>query len=313
MPDEIEEVKETGAEGNDEIITPDNVHEKLDIEKPEEEKETPAESSEAKKPDGETIEESEESDESKEEAVEESELEKPDVSDTTDTDNVDGKEPKSVPGETPRERALRLETGRVKKLLRQERTKKLLGDVQPEATVSTELSPEEKKVLEGFDPEQVANQEKLFNVLAKKHGYVRKDEFSKQTYIDTAQEVLDDFLEQHEEYSVEKDPDGILWKQFQEEFGLYQKPANPRGFKRILNKVHNDIFGITTTPKQIPSKVAAQQEKLKVASTGSAATKPTRLSDKQKPAGSASTELSKIARSGGLKGFSEEELAELGL
>jgi hypothetical protein len=317
MPNEQEEVKDTGEE----VITPENVEQKLDDETPEE-KETPAESSMEKKPDGEKAEDKteeskpeegkEETEKPEAEAVDESEEEKkPEI---TAPAEVEGevKEPKEVPGETPREKALRLETGRVKALLRKERGKKLLGDVQIE-TPATELSAEEKKVLEGFDPEQVANQEKLFTVLAKKHGYIRKDEFSKQTYTESAQTILDEFLEQHEEYSADKDPDGVLWKQFKEEYGLYQKPANPRDFKKIFNRIHNGIFGITTTPKQTPGQIAAKQEKVKVASAGGGAAKPGRLSDKRTAPTSANPELSKVARSGGLKGFTEEEIAELGL
>lgn len=311
MPETNEEVKDTGTTGEDEVLTPDNVHEKLGIEKPVEEKETPESSSDEKKPDGETEEETPEpekvkEEESEAETVVESDKEPPEGDVVKD-------EPKAVEGETIREKALRLETSRVKKLLREERTKKLIGDVQPQATTSTELSAEEKEVLKGFDQEQVTNQEKLFNILAKKRGLVNKDEFTKQTYTETAQAVLDEFLENHEEYSAEKDPDGLLWKQFKEEFNLYQKPANPKDFKKIFNRVHNGIFDITTTPKQTPAQAAAKQEKLQVASAGATAAKPGRLSDRRQAPSSANSELSKVARSGGLKGFSEKELNELGL
>jgi hypothetical protein len=317
MPDN-EEVKNTTGSDDDELITPENI-DTIDDEPADDEKETPAASSAEDKPDDDkTKEESDESEEASEEEPEESEEKivvesEKDKSVVTTTEKVE-KQPKEVPGETPREKALRLEASRVKKLLRQERGKKLIGDIQPQEVVSTKLSEseEDRKVLGAFDPEQVENQRKLFSIFAKQQGYVKKDEFSKQTFIDTAQSVLDDFLEKHEEYSAEKDPDGILWNRFKQEYGMYAKPANPKDFVKIFNRVHNEIFGITTTPKQTLAKTVAQKEKISVASAGSSASKPTRLSDKQRPTPNTS-ELSKVARGGGLKGFSEEELAEMGL
>lgn len=317
MPEKNEEVKDSGEE----LITPDNVDEKLNIETPDDEKETPTASSAEDKPTGEETEDEsddseeasdEESGESEEEAGDESE-EEPSENDAAAAQLGDGgkKEPKPVPGETPREAALRREASRVKALLRKERGQKLLGDVQPQVS-SAELSDEEKKALEAYDPEQLGNLEKAFTVLAKKHGYVKQGELAKQTYTETAQTILDEFLEQHDVYSAEKDPDGVLWNRFKEEYSLYNKPANPKDFKRIFNKIHNEIFGITTTPKQTPGQVKAKQEKIKVASHGANAAIPSRISDKRKT-NPTTPELSKVARSGGLVGFTEEQLNEMGL
>lgn len=312
MPDNItEEVKDPGEE----LITPENVDEKLDDETPDDEKETPTASSAEDKPDDEKTEEDAEkpegapegeAEESEEEAVVEP------VVPLVGTKEEVKVEPKEVPGETPKEHALRLETARVKALLRKERGQKLIGDAPIQSPSSAELSVEDKKVLEGFDPEQVANQEKLFAILAKKQGYVRKDEFSKQTYTETAQGLLDDFLEKHDEYSAEKDPEGLLWNRFKQEYSIYNKPANPKDFVKIFNRVHNEIFGITTTPKQTPGQIAAKQEKVKTASHGAATATPSRLSDKRKT-GPVDAVLSKTARTGGLKGFTDAEIAEMGL
>lgn len=316
MPDNIEEVKDPGEE----IITPDNADEKLGIETSDDEKETPAASSAEDKPTGEKTEEEaddseeaseEESEESEEEAGDETDDGKPNDAASAELGEGSKKTPKPVPGETPREAALRREASRVKALLRKERGQKLLGDVQPQVS-NAELSEEEKKALEAYDPEQLGNLEKAFTVLAKKHGYVKQGELAKQTYQETAQSILDDFLEKHEEYSAEKDPDGVLWNRFKEEYSLYNKPANPKDFTRIFNKIHNEIFGITTTPKQTPGQVKAKQEKIKVASHGAGSSVPSRISDKRKT-NPTTPELSKVARSGGLVGFTEEQLAEMGL
>lgn len=261
---------------------------------PQDETETPAPSSEAEKPAEEFIEEVPEGD-----GQEETES-------TEETENSESV-PEPVEGESPRERALRLEVERVKRKLRVERGQKLLGDVQPQVTKS-ELSDEDKKLLEAYNPEEVENLEKVFTVLAKKQGYVKKDEFTKESYAKASQDVFDNFMESHPEYSEENDPDGILWNRFKDEFNLYQKPANPKDFTRIFNKVHNEIFGITSTPKTAPTQMKAKQEKLRVASHG-----PSSASPKQRTAENPNAELSRLARSGAMKGFSEEELKEMGL
>lgn len=225
------------------------------------------------------------------------------------------KGPKPVQGETPKEYALRQELQRKREQLRKLRGAKLLEGIQPQRVATTqELSDEDRRILDGFDPEQVANQEKLFDIIAKKKGFVRKDELTQGQYKETAQTVLDDWMEKHQEYSEDKDPEGILWKRFQEEFSMYRPPANPKDHTKIFNRIHNDIFGITTKDKAEKDfrKAEAQAEKVKTASTGSSASAPRKLSDRR-AASSANQELTQLARSGGLKGYSDAELAEMGL
>lgn len=331
-----------GSETTEEIITTPAEAIKAGEDGPSEEKETPApssgdtpdESSEEEKPADETEETDEELE--KEEAEEgeadpaeagEGEPEGEAGSEGTEGEDGDGSPDlsdggknaednlKRAPGETPKEYALRREVTRLKRINRTQRVTKLLGDVQPQkAAAPAELSAEEKKVLESFDPEQVANQEKLFGILAKKNGYVRKDELTQGQYKDTAQTVLDDWLGAHPQYSEEKDPDGILWKRFGEEFGMYKPPANPKDHVKIFNRIHNDIFGITTKEKagKDLKTVKAQQKKVDTASAGSGGSAPRKLSDRRKSA-PADKELSDAARSGGLKGFSDQEIADMGL
>lgn len=294
MDDEnLEEVKPDDGEElivpaeSEETETPDSSSEET---KPADESEAETES-----PDGEETEEAEEEAAETETEVEEPVEEEPKV------------EPKPVEGETARERALRLEVERVKGINRSLRGKKLLGDAQPAATSQTELSEEDKKALEIYDPEQVANMEKLLPVLAKKLGFARKDELTKDQYQNTSQDVLDTWLEDHPDYLPENDKGDILFNRLKEEISLYQRPSNPRGWVKILNRAHNEIMGIRSEAKESVSQVAAKQEKIKVASHGPAAGGP-KKGEQIRRTESVPDVASAIA-SGALKGFTEEDFS----
>lgn len=317
MPNNItEEVKDTGEE----LITPTNVEEKLDDETPEDEKETPTAPSAEEQPNDEETEDEPEGDapagEEPEGEDEEEIVDEPEKPVTQVVAEVEVKKPKAVLGETPREYALRQEATRVKRLLRDERSKKLFGGPQQQTISTSDLSEDEKKVLESFDPEQVKNQEQLFTLLAKKHGYVREAEFTKKQATAQLNETFDSWMNDNPEFSEDKDPDGLLWKtlerQYKDVLEFRPPPRNSQELTKILNGIKNDIFGITTTPKQTPGQIKAKQDKLKTASHGPASTTPARLSDRRKST-PANIELSKVARSGGLSGFTEEQIAELGL
>lgn len=317
-----------GSETTDEeVITTPEQAAAVDNDDESEEKETPAASS----ADDETPADDTEDDESEDddESKDEDESPKPDDESEDDEEDESGtagdksqdlsdgtdKGSKRLPDETPKEYALRLEVSRLKGINRKQRSAKLLGDVQPQKDgAPAELSEEDKQILEAFDPEQLGNLEKAFTVLAKKQGYVKKDELTVGQYKETAQSVLDSWLETHPEYSEDKDPDGILWKQFGQEFSLYKPPANPKDHVKIFNRIHNDIFGITTKDKAAKdlNKIKAKQEKAKTASAGSSSSTPRRLSDKRQSS-PADKELSSAARGGGLVGFDDKELADMGL
>lgn len=302
MPEIEEEKQVEETDDGDEVIVPGTGTKG--------EEETPAPSSGEEKTEG-TEEKSEEEEPVKASESEE-ETEEP-VSEGEPDEPVKKEEPKPVAGETPRENALRLEVERVKAKLRQERGKKLLGDVQPQkATAPTELTAEDQEALKAYDPEQVANLEKVFGVLAKKQGYVKKDEFNKQNYQTTSQEVFDSWMENHPEYSEDNDPNGILWNRFKEEFNLYVKPENPKTYVKIFNKIHNEIFGITTKPKETPGQAKAKQEKIQVASAGSKASVAPKKGEQLRRSAS-EQQLSQLARGGALQGFTQEEIEEMGL
>ena len=197
-------------------------------------------------------------------------------------------EPKPVEGETPREKALRLEATRLKGLLRDQRRDDLFVK-QP-----TDIPKNEK--LADYDPEEL----KRFEMLATELGFARKDEIIHQTTQDKLNGEFEAFIEAHPEYSPENDKDGVLWNQFKSEFTLYNPPKEAKTLRKVLNKVHNEIYGVQ--PAKNLSKINASQEKIKVAShTGASAGKETRQPTRQ----------SSTLRTDAMKGFSEEELKEL--
>lgn len=270
------EVKHYMADENNqevkEFVQTVRVGSEPETEENEEENETPAESSEE-----ETNDVQADAEETTEEEVTEEEPEQV---------AAIQKEPKPVDGETVREKALRLETQRLKGLLRTERQNEILP-TQPTAPIAQEDDVD-------LDPEQV----KTFDKLARKLGFVKRDDQVAQNNNDAFQS----FLEEHPEYEQANDKDGILWDQFKAEFKLYAPPQDPKTLKKVLNKVHNEVFGVQ--PAANLTKINAQREKIKVAShTGASVQKVAPRARVQAPSG---------LRMDAMKGFSDAELKELG-
>ena len=206
-----------------------------------------------------------------------------------------------VPGETPRERALRLEVTRLKSLNRQERVAEILPHNTPPAS-KRELTDDEKNILGKYKPEEINALKEVLPALAKEMGFVRQDEIAGNTYAEKSQEVLDSFLEKHPEYLPENDKDGTLWGAFKTEYGLYKQPSNPKDFQKIFERVHRDVFGIK--PAAGLTKVNAAREKASVASHAGASSQPS-------VAARRGTVAPQGLRLDMLKGFSPEELADL--
>lgn len=209
------------------------------------------------------------------------------VEETTTEPQTVEKEPNPVLGETPREKALRLEVARVKGLLRKEKSEELFV---PQKHIET-ANPISSK----YDPEQLKEFDELFETLAKQKGLIRKDELQSQTFQERADDQFNSFMEGHPEYA-----DATLWEQFKNEFNLYKTPSNPKDLGKLFNKVHESIFG--TSSANI-NKINAQQEKIKTAShTGSIAG---RISNKTIQAPNTNV------RKDMLKGFSDDEIKEI--
>lgn len=208
-----------------------------------------------------------------------------------------------VEGETPRERALRIELTNTRAKLRKERTDDLLGGQPRQTPHARELTAEEKVVVGKYKPEEISALKEVLPVLAKEMGFVLKDELQGNTYAEKSQEVLDGFLDKHPEYKSENDKDGTLWESFKSEFQLYNKPANPKDFTKIFERVHRQVFGIEPAKGKLPA-VNAQREKTKVAShTGASSAATTKAKT--------ATAASEGYRTDMLKGFTDEEKAEL--
>lgn len=218
-------------------------------------------------------------------------------------------EPKPVEGESPRERALRLEVERVKRANRALKSNKLLGDVKP-VTPTTTLATEDEEILKAYDPEQLANLDKVFDVLAKKKGLVKQDEFTQQQTKKELQNSFEDWMDSNPEFSEDKDPDGVMWKalesNYKELLTFRPPPRNSKELTKILNGIKKELFGVTTDTTDL-KKVEAQKEKIKVSSHSSgSATSP-------KKSKAVDPEIDSLVKSGALKGFSDEDLKEMGL
>ncbi|RJO60387.1 hypothetical protein C4544_05170 [candidate division WS5 bacterium] len=201
-------------------------------------------------------------------------------------------EPKAVEGETPRERALRKEVERLRAKTRERKEKDIFGEKKEEQkTPKVDLSQ--------YEPEEITKFKGILETLADDLGFVKKDDVQSYTYKDKANEILNEFLDNHPEYSPEKDKDDTLWNRFKEEYSLYKQPEDPKLLKKLFQKIHNEI---TDNKPMEKGKILAKQEKIKVASHGG--------TSKQK---SSAEKEAKIDPSltAHLRGFSKEDMQEI--
>ena len=234
----------------------------------------------------------------------EKEPEAPEPEPQKETPEADEKygEVKPVEGETKREFALRLENARLRDEVRGHQSQEIL--TPPPAPTKKELSPEKKKVLDKYKAEDINTLKEVFDVMAEDMGFVRQEQLGATAYQQKAGEVLDEFLEKHPEYQPQNDAGNVLWNRFKEEYSLYRPTQNPRDLKKILDKVHKEVFGIK--PIADFNKQESTKEKMKVAShSGSSRPAPSREGVKRTnaPVQGLRTDM--------LKGFSEEEIADL--
>lgn len=182
--------------------------------------------------------------------------------------------PAPVEGETPREKALRLEVQRLKALRRKEGIQELIAPpgapAQPSATTERLT-----KLKERYTPEELAGIEEAIDVIAESKGYVKKSE----TYQEQVNTLVDEFTSEHTEYKPENDPEDVRWTRFTEilSSGLYNLHGKtPQQLKAIFGRVHKDVteeLGEPTVAVQ-PRRQAAQRQKVRSVSH-SGGTKPT--------------------------------------
>ena len=211
---------------------------------------------------------------------------------------------KHLQNETPREYALRLELTKLRRANRAKRAEELLEKPKGISQAQyNELSEEDRNLLAQYDQSELSTFEKVLDVMAKKHGWVKSEDFKATTYNQQASDMLDTFLQEHSEYLPENDKDNVLWSRFQEEFRIYKTPENPKDLRKIFNRIHKDIFGVKSEDEL--RKIDAQREKIKVASHGGTSSQR----------GSSSTPGSKLdqEQKKHFKGFSDKDFEDLGL
>lgn len=209
---------------------------------------------------------------------------------------------KRLPDETDREFAQRLEIKNLRDRLNGNRGREILDNGKPTTEKPAKKAPSE--VLKKYKPEDIQALREVLPELASEMGYVRKDELAASNYDTVAQEQVDAFVAAHPEYSSEKDPEGVLWAKVRDEYKAYYKPpTNPKDLKKILERVHRDVFGIQAKGPLSPKEIAAK-EKIKVAShSGSSAPAAPRAGARKAAPGG--------FRFDALKGFSDEDIKSM--
>lgn len=178
---------------------------------------------------------------------------------------VEPLEPKPVEGETPREYALRKEVEHLRKKNR---------DILRDSVTSKTKAPESQLdisdlIAEGYTEAEIESSKKLMAKLGPALGFVNKS----QTYQETANQVLESFIEEHQEYSAKNDKDDVRWSKFIEiiktDYNLNNK--TPKQLKAIYEKVDRDVqgeFGEAKLSNQ-ENKLKAQVQKIQsVSHTG---------------------------------------------
>ncbi len=213
-------------------------------------------------------------------------------------------EPAPVAGETPREKALRLEVER----LRADNVRARRGEVieaptpqKPAPAASTQIN----EVLSKYKPEELNSLREVLPLLAEEMGFVRKDQLTANNWQDEANNQFEAFMEKHPEMGPENDKDGTLWKAFSAEYnsGLYNKnPTSAKDLGKIFEKAYREVFESKDSGRA--RETTAAQEKVKVAShAGTSA--PTNAPRQQAHTNKSGLRLDM------LKGFTDEEKADM--
>lgn len=205
------------------------------------------------------------------------------------------KEPVPVQGETPREKALRLEIQRVKTLLREKAISDMTGN-NP-APKSVDDLQQLRDI--GYSDEEISNMEKAIDVIAQKKGYVKAE----QSYQATVNTIVESFIDSHPEYKPENDPEDVRWTRFEGiiKSGVYNLSGKtPKQLNDIFKKVHRDVveeLGEADVTIEV-KRQAAQVQKIKSVSHSGGT--------KSAPAKRASTIDPNVR--GMFKGFDDEDL-----
>jgi hypothetical protein len=152
---------------------------------------------------------------------------------TKETETPAPIQPKPVDGETPREKALRMQIQELREKIRSK--DEVIKIAQPL------ISNEEYEALkETYDDDELQKFEKLFDVIGKKKGYVKAED----VYKDKGQDTLNSFLNKHPEYKPENDPQDTRWNIF---FKVLERDYNrvgksPTELAKLFEKVNRDVL-----------------------------------------------------------------------
>lgn len=207
-------------------------------------------------------------DDEKSDEDDEDEDEKSEDESDENEDSAHYQQPKPVPGETPRERALRKEIEGLKRQRREMRMGKILSDDHDELDEDNE---DYQNLLKVYSPDEIKTMEQAIDVLASRKGYVKKTE----TYQTLANTLLENFVASHPEYDSSNDPGDIRWEKFQEillrDYNLKGKRSE-KELKRVFDKVHLDVVDeLGESEVDVPnrqSRIQAQKQKIKSVSHG---------------------------------------------
>lgn len=207
--------------------------------------------------------EEENKEENEEENEDEDEEEEKPSDETAETSTAEIKE---VAGETPREKALRLE---VTRLRRERRANSQQGLFQGDKSNNDDSEKALKEL--GYDDEQIKTLDKAFDIIGERKGFVRKD----QSYQAMANETLASFIEEHPEYAPENDKDDLYWNRFDSILKSDYKLAGKtqKQLKTIFEKVDRDVKEELGDKSISKGKIEAQQQKIKSVSTGASTSK----------------------------------------
>jgi hypothetical protein len=213
---------------------------------------------------------------------------------------------KDVEGETPKERALRLELTRVRRGIREKEQKDL---IKTEPIVEDDSDIDEELRGMGYEDNQIAGLKKVVDIVASKQGYVKKSN----SYKEMADDTLTSFIEEHPEYAPENDKDDLYWSRFKSILGsdYNLNGKNSKQIKSVFERVDRDVKEELGDKELDKDKIEAQKRKISdVSHTASTSSKETVETKKAVSAGN-KTFVSSGHPGLVFKGFDEDEMEDI--
>lgn len=184
--------------------------------------------------------------------------------------------------------------------------------VEPPKVSKKELEDVAKEM--NMDPNDLKNLKTALSAL----GYVPKEEIEQEfqrreqaktqsVYAEERKTQINNFLSKHPEYNIGSKENDERWAKLLEHMNsLYKIPEDPKKISLVLEKAHSDLTGSKPNFNvENVSKVIAQK---KVNDIGKSTSRGGGAAPAQKKLNNSVADL---ARSGGLRGFSQKELEEL--